>query len=204
MAAGCDEVGGYVSHVDLMQWIEADLTAVRARLFDAVVGLVPQPRWHEQADGGGTTIAGLLLHIARHQDLAVNTVARGHEPLFPVHRLQLGLGGVAPDAALAEAEDRLVTSLVSPPDLVVYLEAVFHTTATWLATLSAADLDRVPNTSANLTRLGRLDEAAVPWLYRMWADRPVGWLLQWPVVGHANAHVGEGISIRNRMGLSPF
>ena len=67
MAAGCDEVGGYVSHVDLMQWIEADLTAVRARLFDAVVGLVPQDRWHEQADGGGTTIAGLLLHIARHQ-----------------------------------------------------------------------------------------------------------------------------------------
>jgi hypothetical protein len=38
----------------------------------------------------------------------------------------------------------------------------------------------------------------------MWADRPVAWFLQWPVVGHANAHVGEGISIRNRMGLSPF
>jgi hypothetical protein len=111
---------------------------------------------------------------------------------------------VAPDAALSEAEDLSVTSLVSPADLVVYLEAVFDTTASWLSTLQPADLDRVPDTAALLTRLGRLDEVGLPWLYRMWADRSVGWFLQWPVVGHANAHVGEGISIRNRMGLSPF
>ena len=84
-------------------------------------------------------------------------------------------------------------------------ETVVDTTWTYDSPFEiAADLDRIPHTAANLTRLGRLDEAAVPWLYRMWADRPVGWLLQWPVVGHANAHVGEGISIRNRMGLSPF
>ena len=38
----------------------------------------------------------------------------------------------------------------------------------------------------------------------MWLDRPVWWLLQWPVLGHGNAHVGEAISVRNRMGLSPF
>jgi hypothetical protein len=30
------------------------------------------------------------------------------------------------------------------------------------------------------------------------------WFVQWPVIGHGNAHVGEGISLRNRMGLSPF
>ena len=62
-----------------------------------------QPVLVENRPGGGTTIAGLLLHIARHQDLAVNTVARGHEPLFPVHRLQLGLGGVAPHAEIGRA-----------------------------------------------------------------------------------------------------
>ena len=27
---------------------------------------------------------------------------------------------------------------------------------------------------------------------------------RWPVTGHALAHVGEAVSIRNRMGLSPL
>ena len=44
----------------------------------------------------------------------------------------------------------------------------------------------------------------VGWLHRMWSDKPVWWLLQWPVIGHGHAHVGEAISVRNRMGLSPF
>jgi hypothetical protein len=29
-------------------------------------------------------------------------------------------------------------------------------------------------------------------------------MVQWPVIGHTNTHVGEMVSIRNRMGLSPF
>ena len=52
--------------------------------------------------------------------------------------------------------------------------------------------------SAGLTR----DD--VPWLYSMWEGKALWWLVQWPVLGHGNAHVGEGISVRNRMGLSPF
>jgi hypothetical protein len=49
-----------------------------------------------------------------------------------------------------------------------------------------------------------LSVGEVDWLHRMWADKPVWWLVQWPVVGHGHAHVGEAISVRNRMGLSPF
>ena len=52
--------------------------------------------------------------------------------------------------------------------------------------------------------LAGLDEAEFPWLYGMWRDKPIWWFVQWPVLGHGNAHVGEGISVRNRMGLSPF
>jgi hypothetical protein len=44
----------------------------------------------------------------------------------------------------------------------------------------------------------------VGWLHRMWSDKPVWWLVQWPIIGHGHAHVGEAISVRNRMGLSPF
>ena len=43
-----------------------------------------------------------------------------------------------------------------------------------------------------------------PWLYSMWAGKALWWFVQWPVIGHGHAHVGEAISLRNRMGLSPF
>ena len=38
----------------------------------------------------------------------------------------------------------------------------------------------------------------------MWREKAIWWFVQWPVLGHGNAHVGEGIGVRNRMGLSPF
>jgi hypothetical protein len=190
--------------MDLQQWISSDLAAVRSKLFDSVAALVPNERWHEQADAGGATIAGLLLHIARHQDLAVHVAVRDHEPLFAVHRHQLGLGGAPIGVGLSEAEDRASTSLVPTDALVHYVNAVFDATSAWLLRLGTMVLDTVPDTSLHLTRRAGITEAEFPWLHRMWGGQPIWWFVQWPVIGHANAHVGEGISIRNRMGLSPF
>ena len=42
------------------------------------------------------------------------------------------------------------------------------------------------------------------WLHDMWTDKPVGWFVQWECIGHGHTHVGEMVSVRNRMGLSPF
>ena len=44
----------------------------------------------------------------------------------------------------------------------------------------------------------------MPWLYRMWEDKPVSWFVQWEAIGHRVNHVGEMVSVRNRLGLSPF
>lgn len=190
--------------MDLLQWITADLAGVRARLFDTVLALVPHDRWHEQADRGGTTLAGLVLHVARHQDLAVQACIRDSTVLFESHREALGLAAAPSHVALAEAEDRTLTSLASPDALVRYATEVFDTTAGWLTTLGPELLEVVPNTPLRLTRRAGLSEDTLPWLYGMWGGRPLWWLVQWPVVGHGNAHVGEAIGLRNRMGLSPF
>jgi len=208
MTAGChnvrDDTSGYGARMDLHQWIAADLAAVRGKLFDSVAALVPQERWHEQADGGGATVAGLLLHIARHQDLAVHVAVRNHEPLFAVHRHQLGLGAQPVGVGLSEAEDRAATAHIPADALLRYVEAVFDSTAAWLADLGTLVLDSVPDTGRHLTERAGITVDEFPWLHRMWGGQPIWWFVQWPVVGHANAHVGEGISIRNRMGLSPF
>ena len=182
----------------------SDFASMRAKLFDSVVRLVRADRWHEQADGGGTTLAGLLLHVARHQDLAVNVVIRNHAPIFFEHREALGLEAAGAGVGLAEQENLQATALVSPESVLHYATAVFDATAAWLSPLGSLVLDIEPNTSYRLTERAGLDPDEFPWLYSMWAGKQLWWFVQWPVIGHGHGHVGEAIALRNRMGLSPF
>ena len=85
-----------------------------------------------------------------------------------------------------------------------YVTAVFDGTAAWLEPLGSMALDIEPNTAYRLTNRAGLDAGEVPWLYDMWAGKALWWFVQWPVLGHGHAHVGEATSLRNRMGLSPF
>jgi len=182
----------------------SDFASISGKLFDSVVRLVPADRWHEQADGGGTTLAGLLLHVARHQDLAVNVVIRNHEPIFLEHREALGLQDAGVGVGLAEHENSQATALISPESVLHYATAVFHATADWLSPLGSLVLDIEPNTSYRLANRGGLDPDEYPWLCSLWAGKELWWFVPWPVLGHGHAHVGEAISIRNRFGLSPF
>ena len=190
--------------MDFATWMRNDIAGVRTKLFDSVVALVPTDRWHEQADGGGSTLTHLLLHIARHQDLAVNCVVRGRDAIYLQHRDALGLGGAPLGAALAEAEDRSLSDLVAPEPLLAYAREVFDTTEAWLRDIDVEVLDVTPHVAGGLTEHGLLSADDFPWLYGMWGGKAAWWFAQWPVIGHGNAHVGEGIGVRNRMGLSPF
>ena len=190
--------------MDLHEWMVADLASVRSKLFDTVVRVIPAERWHEQVAGGGSTITHLLLHVARHQDLAVNTVIRNHPPLFATHAAALGLAGAGPGVEVPEKEDLAATKRVGDEALLVYVTAVFDGTKKWLDDLGTLALDIEPHCDYRLTNKAGLAEADYPWLYSMWNGKALWWFVQWPVIGHAHAHTGEAISIRNRMGLSPF
>jgi hypothetical protein len=190
--------------VNVHTWIANDLQSVRDKLSDSVLSVVPKQRWVEHADDGGSSIAHLVLHIARHHDLALTTAIRDRPPTFFEHRDALGLAGAPASAGLPEREDSLLTALVPLEPLVQYFDTVFATTDSWLDHVGSMMLDTVPDCDRRLTELADLSADEVGWLHRMWNDKPVWWLLQWPIVGHGHAHVGEAISIRNRMGLSPF
>ena len=74
--------------------------------------------------------------------------------------------------------------------LVAYVDAVFDATTAWLDGLGSMVLDTVPDTADRLRDLAGIP-ASIDWLVSMWSDRPVWWLLQWPVIGHGHAHVGQ-------------
>jgi hypothetical protein len=190
--------------MDLVAWIAADLAGLRQRLTGSVLTTVPTERWHEVVDQGGSTITHLVLHLARHQDLAVATAIGGRQPLFITHRRALGLADAPSWSGLGEREDHTVSNAVSTDALGAYLDDVMTASTTWLNGADATMLDHVPDVRTRLVDLADLAVDDVPWLHRMWADQPVWWLVQWPVLGHGHAHTGEAISVRNRMGLSPF
>ena len=190
--------------MDVHTWIASDLESVRGKLTDSVLSVVPKQRWVEQADDGGSSIAHLMLHVARHQDLAVATAIRNHPPLFANHRAALGLADAMSSAGLPEREDPTVTAAVPLEALLDYVDVVFTATRSWLDGVGTFAFDTVPDASYRLAAHADLSTDEVGWLHRMWTDKPVWWLVQWPVVGHGHAHVGEAISVRNRMGLSPF
>ena len=42
-----------------------------------------------------------------------------------------------------------------------------------------------------------------PWLYAMWDGKPAAWFVRWELIGHAQGHVGEMVSVRDRLGFRP-
>ena len=111
--------------MNVHSWIAYDLDSVRSKLHDSVLSVVPTQRWVEQVDNGGSSIAHLLLHVARHQDLAVATAIRNHPPLFAAHRSALGLDNARPSAGLPEREDPSVSGALPLDALLAYVEEVF-------------------------------------------------------------------------------
>lgn len=195
--------------MDLQQWIADDHASVLTRFESAVGERVPATHWKDRttAEQGGVTssIAWLLFHTTMHQDLALNTAVRNHAPMLDDHRDALGIAALAASAGLAEAEDRAVTDALDLGALRTYVAAVNAGTEEWIDKLSIMALDSVPTSSWRLEhKAGIPADGDLSWLHAMWTDKPVSWFVQWECIGHGHAHVGEMISVRNRLGLSPF
>jgi hypothetical protein len=190
--------------MELLPFVAEAHTDLRTRLFDQVLARVPSERWAEQVGGGGSSLAWIVMHLARHQDLAVSTAVRDRAPLFATHREALGLDDAPIWAGIPEKEDRRVSAAVPPEALVAYTTAVFDATGEWLDVVAPMAFDTIPNTAWRLAELAGLPADDLGWLFSMWGGRTVAWFAQWPVLGHGNNHVGEAIALRNRLGLSPF
>lgn len=188
--------------MDLRSWIAEDLASLRRRLDNGVLSIIPHDRRAERVDGGGIAPIYVVWHTARHHDVAINRVLADRDEVVAGWTDRVG---VADDLwrGLAEAEDESMADLLDPEGVDGYALAVIDRTIEWLA---GADLDAIGepvDTDAALSGLG-VPEDRFDWLYNMWRGQPGTFFLAWEAVGHGYNHLGELISIRNRMGLSPF
>jgi len=188
--------------VDLRDWIIGDLRSLRAKLDGGVLGLIPPERRTERADGGGIAPVYVLWHLARHQDVAVNGVLRGAGEVVEGWTGRLGIDEDL-WRGLAEGEDADLVDVLDSESVGAYALDVCDATAGWLDQHGLPPMDHRPDTTAALRAIGT-PEDRFDWLYSMWEGKPTAWFLQWSAVGHGFNHLGELVSIRNRMGLSPF
>lgn len=188
--------------MDLRTWISNDLAGLRKRLDGGVLSVIPPERRTERIDGGGIAPIYVLWHTARHQDVAINRVLAGTDEVVGDWTDRLG---VHTDLwrGLAEAEDVEMVDLLDPEAVDGYSLAVLDRTVEWLAGADLAGMEEPAETDGPLRELG-LPEDRFDWLYNMWRGKPKSFFLSWEAVGHGYNHLGELISIRNRMGLSPF
>ena len=119
-------------------------------------------------------------------------------------REALGLAGFAPFVGMGEAEVDGTVAAVDPTALVSYVRDVHSRTAEWFAGVDLGCSTPSPTASSGLSELVGIGRDDADWLHDMWTDKPVGWFVQWECIGHGHTHVGEMVSVRNRMGLSPF
>jgi hypothetical protein len=190
--------------MELRAWILEDHASLAERFDHAVVRTVPLDRWRERADGGGSSIAWLLLHTALHEDLAVNVALRGRPPLRASWQQDLGVGAFPPHAGLGEAEDPAVTGAVDLDAVRAFATTVHADVHGWLEEVDPADLDATPPAGERIGDLAGVTDEEVPWLHAMWRDKPASWFVRWEAIGHRQNHIGEMISVRGRLGLSPF
>jgi DinB superfamily len=177
--------------MDAVTLLRDQLTRVNAILHDVVGDLRPG-EWTARAAPGQNRLGFTLWHIPASQDWTVHTwirnvaEVRDREPWARVGSLdRLGL---AFGMSLVEAD--AIAEGVGPADTLAYADAVLAEILAWLSPLSDADLARVPDSRAHLTRHPAYGSAR----YRaevqgMW-DQPLGPLIAGDV-GHGRAHLGE-------------
>jgi len=189
--------------VDLIAWLQDDIALIRDRLDRQVWSCVPEHQRADLADGGGASLTFLAWHLARHADTAVNAVVRQRAPMVDDWLGRLGLEALPAGAGLPEAEDEALTARLDPEATAAYLDAVLADTAAWLGAAGPAALAAPADAVPGLERAG-VPAGTLPWLEAMWAGQDGAFHVRWEVIGHGFNHLGEMVSVRNRLGLSPF
>ncbi len=163
---------------------------------------VAAEHWRQPVDGGGVPAVYVAWHAARHHDLAVNRVIRRQGEVLDEWTDRLELNGDT-WRGLAEAEDHELVQQLDPETVGRYLLAVLDHSIDWMTTSELPDLDAVAPSGEALASIGTPTDR-FDWLYTMWEGKPNHFFLAWEAIGHGYNHLGELISLRNRLGLSPF
>lgn len=134
-----------------------------------------------------------LWHVARAQDWAVQTLARGIPEIIDEPRWQgrgtLATHGIGVGYTREQADD--LARGLALPDILAYADTVHEEIVRWLGALPDEALDTEPDVPAHLARYPVYLEQAmrdeVPWMF----EHPQVWRCLGPATGHVRDHLAK-------------
>jgi DinB superfamily len=153
---------------------------------------------------GDNSLAWLLWHIARIEDVAINVVLMAQPQVLHEggwqQRLKIAYGDVG--TGMAEEDVADLGARVDIPALRAYRAAVGRRTRELVGTIKPEELG-LPVTAMDVERAVASGAfgAGADWLRSFWEGRPKAWYLSWTSVGHSYLHLGEAMGIKGHAGL---
>ena len=189
--------------MDLMKWVKGQHAGVRYIFEASVRGSLLPAQLLERLGGKGNSIAWLMWHSARSEDVIVNSIIRG-EPQVLTQGWQdkAGLDMTHIGTGLSDDEVAEFGKRADPTVIDDYWGAVALQTSTWLASIDPSALDVTPDMDERLKGVPPILAGGGTGAMDFWRGRSSGFLLSSPVISHQYMHVGEMQYIRGALGSS--
>jgi hypothetical protein len=153
-------------------------------------------------DGGGNSIAWLLWHATRLEDVVVNTLLRGTPEVLDRDGWVAALGIEARDVGTSNSDDEVAgfSERVEATALRAYRAAVGRETRAWVRDLDFATLDTVPDLTERLAAAPPIVGERALWLLRFYSGKSAAFLLTFPITNHGFMHWAEARVTRSHLG----
>jgi hypothetical protein len=151
---------------------------------------------------GHNSVVWLLWHLARSEDVAINTLLRGVPEVIDQEGWLARLGLVVRDigTGMTDEEVRDVSARVDIPALQAYRAAVGAQTQAWLKTVDFATLDAPLDVAAQLAQAPPALRERAAWVATFWDGQPRVFFLTYTALGHNYWHLGEADHIARLLG----
>jgi len=181
--------------------LQRQLMTINAILHD-IGDDISDEEWTRRILPETNLIAFDLWHVARTQDWAVQTLARGApevigEPRW-AGRGALATRGIGVGRTFEQADE--LAHNVRRSDVLAYADAVHAVVMEWLATLTDTDLESHPDIPAHYAAFPEYQTPAMraetPWAF----EQPPMWrCLIGPAIGHVRDHLAEVDLLKRQM-----
>jgi len=190
--------------VDLHGWVKQQHFVSHLVLEREVIARLDHAQMRTRTPEGGNSVAWLVWHVSRCEDVAVNAIVRGEPQVLasPEWRARLAAESEQIGAGMSDDEVTGLSTAIDLGALLDYREAVRDATSRWIDTIAPAALDEVPDLDARLAAAGRLWPEAGAWVRDMWQPWPASLFLNWVAIGHTLMRIGEMRTTMTRLGVT--
>jgi hypothetical protein len=144
--------------------------------------------------GGWNSIAWILWHLARMEDVAVNVMVGEDRQVFDrddwANQLRVSRRDVGTGMSDSDVEE--LSRTIDLPSLRAYRLAVGRDTRDVARELPQAEWDKVADRSMVERALSQgAFSPEAKWMGEVWEGKSKAWFLSWVAVGHSHMHLGQ-------------